>query len=537
MPSETPSGSPAGYRPFHDAAPPAPPPESPGDWPRPLPLVGQFERLDYPLEALPAAIRGAVEETQDAVQAPVEMVASSALAVASAAAQHLLDVRRNASLSGPCALYFLTVAESGDRKSTVDRLLGRALRDFEAAQREAAKPALAQHEADLAAWTARHDTVEARLTSDAKQDKSLDGHRASLARLAAEKPEPPRVPRLLHEDVTAERLGKGLATEWPSAAILSSEGGAVLGGHSMGRDSLTRTLSLLNKLWDGAPHIVDRATTSSFAVRNARMTMSLQVQPAVLADFLDHDRGLSRGSGFLARYLIASPASLQGRRFYREPGALPELQSFSARIAEMLAELPRIDGERGMILPALDLSPEAKAAWTAAYDAIEGELATEGDFASVRDAASKAADNVARLAAVLHAFDLGARGPIGAASVGSAVRIVTWHLYAARTVLAPFTMTKEAADAATLDGWLIDRCRMEGVDGFATRAVLNGGPARLRNRSEFAKAAAVLARHGRARIVTEGQRKSIRVNPALLDGAAVCDDPAPGPSAPLPRWT
>ena len=86
----------------------------------------------------------------------------------------------------------------------------------------------------------------------------------------------PRVPRLTYEDVTSEKLGKALATEWPSGGIFSSEGGAVLGGHSMGKDAIGRTLALLNKLWDGAPHIVDRATAPSFAVRGARMTISFK---------------------------------------------------------------------------------------------------------------------------------------------------------------------------------------------------------------------------------------------------------------------
>jgi putative DNA primase/helicase len=81
------------------------------------------------MDSLPDAIRGAVAEVTDAVQAPPEMVTSSALAIASLAAQSLADVRRSETLTGPCSLYFLTVAESGDRKSTVDRLLGRAVRE------------------------------------------------------------------------------------------------------------------------------------------------------------------------------------------------------------------------------------------------------------------------------------------------------------------------------------------------------------------------------------------------------------------------
>jgi hypothetical protein len=64
-------------------------------WSTPVPLVGQIEREAYPMDALPTAIRGAVEEVQGAVQAAPEMVASSALAVVSLDAQSLADVSRS----------------------------------------------------------------------------------------------------------------------------------------------------------------------------------------------------------------------------------------------------------------------------------------------------------------------------------------------------------------------------------------------------------------------------------------------------------
>lgn len=508
--------APKGFRVYDRSAAPR------DEWEAPLPLVGQFERVPYPTDALPVSVRAAVEEVQAAVQAPFEMVAASALATVSLATQHLADVRRSNTLTGPLSLNFLTIAESGDRKSTVDRLLSRAVREFQDARRDEAKTSLANHVADLAAWQAERDAAEGKLNGDAKGGKALDGHRADLAELECRKPETPRVPRLLYEDVTSEKLGRALATEWPSAGIFSSEGGAVLGGHSMGRDALTRNLSLLNKLWDGASHIVDRATSSSFTVRGARMTVSLQVQPTVLADFLDRDRGLSRGSGFLARFLIAQPASLQGRRFYCEPMATPALDAFSGRIAELLNDLPRIDGDRGMALPLLDFTPDAKAAWVEAYDQIEGQLATDGDFAAVRDSASKAADNIARLAAVLHVYECGPVGSIDRPAVESATAIVSWHLYNARAVLAPFSMSSEAAAAATLDGWLIDRCQAEGRDGFYKSDLQRVGPNRTRKLEHLDKALATLVEHRRVRLIPEGRRRLVQVHPALIDGTADC---------------
>jgi len=487
-------------------------------WPNPSALVGEIEREPYPVNALPEAIRTVVEEVQAEVQAPAEMVASSALAVASLAAQSMADVARSKTLPGPCSLYFLTVAESGDRKSTVDRLLGRAIREFQDQQRDASKITLASHEADIAAWRAKRDATDSKMQGDAKGGKDIEGHRADLAQLETQKPEYPRVCRLLYEDVTSERLGKALATEWPSGGVFSSEGGAVLGGHSMGKDNLTRTLALLNKAWDGTSHVVDRQTAASFAVRGARMTISLQVQPRVLADFLDRDRGLSRGSGFLARFLACQPMSLQGTRFYREAADMPALVHFSARIAEMLDDLPRIDGDRGMILPTLGFEPTAKAHWVETFNAIEGELTSGGDFASIRDVASKAGDNIARLAAVLHLFEHGPAGLIGLRSVESAAQIVLWHLYAAKGLFAPFSLSREAANAATLDRWLIDRALIEGVAEFSTRTILNGGPNATRRRDAFEDALKILAQHGRARLVESGRKRTVTINPALLDG-------------------
>jgi putative DNA primase/helicase len=484
-----------------------------------MPLVGQIEREAYPTDALPHAIRGAVEEVQDAVQAAPEMVASSALAVCSLAAQSLADVSRNKALPGPVGLYFLTVAESGDRKSTVDRLLGRAVRAFQDEQRDASRLTLATHAADLAAWEAKRDSTAGRMGSDAKAGKPIEGHRVDLAQIEGEKPRDPKIPRLIYEDVTSEKLGKALAMEWPSGGIFSSEGGAVLGGHSMGKDSIARTLGLLNKLWDGADHIVDRQTAPSFAVRGARFTINLQVQPHVMADFLDRDRGMSRGSGFLARFLISQPMSLQGMRLYKEPSDMPALGCFSARIAELLRDLPQIDPERGLVLPMLEFTPEAKALWIANYNSIEGELKSAGDFAAIKDTASKTADNIARIAAVLHVFEYGARGQISVESVDSASSIATWHAYNARALLAPFTMSKETANAATLDRWLIDRCIMEGVDGFPTRTLLQSGPTGTRKRADFEAAVLLLAEAGRARILQLGKRRTLKVNPALLDGS------------------
>jgi hypothetical protein len=85
----------------------------------------------FPIEALPPKIRAAVEAAKALTQAPEALIVSSALAAVSLAVQAKYDVRRNSHLVSPCSLYFLTIAESGERKTTVDRLFMVPFEQFE----------------------------------------------------------------------------------------------------------------------------------------------------------------------------------------------------------------------------------------------------------------------------------------------------------------------------------------------------------------------------------------------------------------------
>ena len=107
-----------------------------------------------------------------------------------------------------------------------------------------------------------------------------------------------------------------LAKEWPSAGIVSSEAGSVLGSHGMGKDSIMRNLALYNTLWDGGTHSIGRRTSESFAVKGARLTTALQIQEAALCEFIHKSGELARGTGYFARFLIAWPESTQGTRLF-----------------------------------------------------------------------------------------------------------------------------------------------------------------------------------------------------------------------------
>jgi len=137
-------------------------------WPDPLPLVAKVQSLPYPVDALPEGIQEAVQEVRQFTKAPVALVASSALSALSVVIQAHVDVQRTEKLQGPVGLFLLTIADSGERKSTCDSFFTAAIRDYEAKQAETARPAQAKYRADADAWKAKHDALTDRIRAEAK---------------------------------------------------------------------------------------------------------------------------------------------------------------------------------------------------------------------------------------------------------------------------------------------------------------------------------------------------------------------------------
>ena len=509
---------------FRDHSEDAPAGASDG-WPEPQPLSAKVEPEPYPIEALPLPVRAAVAEVEGFVKAPLPMVASSALAALSLAIQTHIGAKRAEKLHGPVGLFLLTIADSGERKSTCDGFFTQVIRDYEEAQAEAAKPARKDHNAAIEAWEAKYSGMKEKIRKAAKDTKTtatLEAAEATLRDLEHHKPEPPKIPRLLYTDVTPEALAFGLAKHWPSGGVVSAEAGIVFGSHGMGKDSVMRNLGLLNQLWDGTSLTIDRRTSESFTVRGARLTVALQVQEPTLREFFARSGALARGTGFLARFLVAWPESTQGfRPFTEAPANWPHLAAFNRSISAIL-ELPApINDDGALTPPLLPFTPEAKAAWVEYHNTIERELARGGELYDVRDVASKSADNAARLAALFQMFEHGIGGAVGLECFEQASRIAAWHLNEARRFFGEFALPAELADAVRLDTWLIEYCRRERTPTVPIAKLQQCGPSGLRSKATIETAMMALNELGRARWERDGKRKLIAVNPALLNEGAL----------------
>jgi putative DNA primase/helicase len=476
-----------------------------------------LEPEPYPLDALPESIRAAVEEVQGFVQAPMSLVACSALAAVSLVSQPHYDIQRAEKLAGPTGLFLLTIADSGERKSSCDGFFTKAIHDYERQQAEVALPLLKDYRANKRSWESKCKGLEDSIRAAARGSEDTTTLEQSLRALVNEEPQEPRVPRLLYADATPESLKFNLAFKWPSGGVVSSEGGVVLGSHAMGSESVMRNLSIYNLGWDGTDIQTERRTSESFTVRGARLTMFLQVQEPTLRSFMTGAGDLARGSGFLARCLVAWPESTQGARAFKEaPPSWPNQSDFNRRLEAILAQPVPINADGSLSPGMLTFSPKAKAQWVSFYDRIERELGSGGRFHDIRDVASKIADNAARLAGLFHVFSGAIGSAVGVEHLEAGCRVAEWHLGEARRFFGEMALPAPVADAARLDAWLVSTCQRKGVDHIPNSDIQHSGPSRLRESAAIDKAMAVLAELDRARQCREGRRRFIEVNPALL---------------------
>jgi hypothetical protein len=440
----------------------------------------------YPVNALPQILRDAVVEYAEYGQQPAPLIASSALASLSLAAQGLADVARDEHLRGPISLYFLNIAVSGERKTSADNWFRGPIHAWMLARRDLMQDEVAAGEALSAAWKAERDGLLAKIKSARGKgdDAGVEQLRENLIKLEQGKPREIIVPKLFYEDSNAPALAIDLAEGWPSASLWSDEAGLVVGAHGMSDDVAMGYVGLLNRLWDGTPFDRDRASAKRARIQGRRFTVNLMMQPLVMARLLSLAGGASRGMGLIARFLLSWPASTIGTRVYRQPPRdVPAIGRLRRRLNELL-DLPLpLDPENPTIMalapPRLRFTARAQRLWEQFHNDVEVELGKTGEFADIADIGAKTAENAARMAGGFHVAEHGPTGEINSKTLFRATRVVLWHLNDARRVLATFERPESLTDAETLLEWLLRQPATDPPASIDPRHILQFGPRSL----------------------------------------------------------
>lgn len=373
------------------------------DWPLldPLPEASAPEPDPFPFAGLGPLLGEAARAIANDVQAPDALAGGSVLAAAALAVQAHADIELPHGDLAPMSLFVVTGALSGDRKSATDKVACKPIEDTRLDQAREHARALEAHNAEKAA---------------AKKNEPVDP--------------PPQARSLTIGKGTMEGLHTMLKGQ-SHVGLFSSEGGELLGGHSLRDDRRAAGLSWMLKAWGG--ETLDDLTRGAglSLLPGRRVSLHVMVQPVLLRQLLADP--LAAGQGLLARCLIAEPASIAGTRMFNgiKPADSAAVQRYHAAMARLLALAPPThpSGDGFELAPRrLVLSPEARALWIAFYDDVEAQQAPGKALCAAKAFASKAAEHAARIAGVVELFSNRAAVAVQVDTMAGALQVATFYL-------------------------------------------------------------------------------------------------------------
>jgi hypothetical protein len=371
------------------------------------PLLNR-ELPPFPVDALPARVAAMVRATAEHTQTPPDLAAFSALGVLSTAA--LGTVVDCGSWQEQAALYLLVVMPSGDRKSTVLRMIVAPLREIERKRQDTAAPEVREQRR-------RRDVLETRKKKLTTQAAAKDGNdRFEAENELREVDEElagigePELPRLLMDDATPEGLATAL---WRHGSIGVLEAESALLDNLLGRYSEGNpNLHLVCKAYQGESATIDRKSHDFRRLDCPRLATLFVVQPHVLEKLINHET--ARQQGFTARFAYIRPASRLGqRKIGTEPVPLAVSEAWK-HVVQRVAESKEAT---------LRLSCGASALLTELQEQLEPRLGQGGDLAPIAEWAGRHHGRVARIAGLLHLCEHSREEPISEVTMAAAVRI------------------------------------------------------------------------------------------------------------------
>jgi hypothetical protein len=452
----------------------------------PQPLVREIKAgQPYPVDAL-GPLQGDAERVQGRTLAPVAIPAQSALAVASLAVMAFADVETLIGRS-PTALYFLSIANSGERKSSCDGFFMKQVRAFESEAAHQHAKATEHWMDESAIWKAKHGD----LIKKAKEGDELA--KQGLKNLGSA-PVPPPSGDLVVTEPTYEGLTRAFKEGRPALGIFADEGGQFLGGNAMNSENRTKTLTALNDLWGGNPIKRTRQGEGSYTLSGRRLAMHLMIQPSVAKAFMADPQTVD--TGFLPRFLITQPVSTIGTRLQADvrEESFFGMAGFDCKLADILDTKLQMDERTRELKPRLlPLSAEARQLLSVYADEVELKQGPNQPYRSITGFASKSAEQAARIAGVLTLWqDLQAL-EVTAETMQNAITLARYYLEEANRLISGAMVDAEIDRAEKLRVWLLETWQEPEV---TNRDVVQSGPNSVRDSKAAKKALQMLVDHG-----------------------------------------
>jgi hypothetical protein len=438
----------------------------------------------YPIESLGNILGPAVRSLANTSKAPLAMCAQSVLAAATLAVQP----HRNVCIDGrtyPISQFFVTIGESGERKSAVDNEALKSHREHERTQLTFTDRELLQFNNEKEAF----DNQRKKILNNKKLSKEEVTNELNKLGLP---PTPPLSRIMLIQEPTFEGLLKLYENGQPSIGLFSDEGGRMLGGHSMNADNQLKTMAGFCTLWDGKPISKVRAEEGSKNFYGKRFSLHLMVQPLVAQQLTGNS--LATDQGLLSRCLFSYPESTVGRRLYTEANYndINMVKYHWTMSAILNAKLPIVEGSKNELQPEkIELDCDAKMEWTEFHDYVEKNLSENGIFYTIRSFGAKAAEHALRMAAVLTLSENLKAPFIDKNKMKSAIELIHFYLSEALRLSSVSSVNPELIQADKLLRWCYKQSEFIYIS-----LVYNKGPNSMRDKKTAENMIKILVDHG-----------------------------------------
>lgn len=466
--------------------------------------------MNFPIFSLPPLVMQSVFEIERITQAPQSLIASAHMSAISIACQHILRVRRPGGQEGPVSLSFIDVVPSGERKTTVHKEIFQPITDFQLKDEIRVRPLFEKYRLALPEWEVKIKELYRQKSEMEKSEIPTQAIEEEIEQMLVKKPQRPKAFKLIMQDATPEAVAQRLHEEYPTAAIVSSEGGVVL------ESALFRSLGLFNSLWSSEDIEIARATKETVKIINPNFGVTIAVQEEVMQKFLTRKGNVIHNSGFMSRFLTSKAMAKRGSRTITgETFSRTASDEFKAQIAQILAQTHIPDGSSDAYV--MEFEPAAYKPWIDYFNETEVAQRPGGPLSDVSEAASKSAENAARISAVLQYLEHGP-SPITVANAQRGADIAGWYLEQHQAMFgAKPEVEQDETDALTLQGWLTKQClRYGGMSPFRRNEILKLGPAALRHKARREAALVLMVRDGRVRLEFRNKTTFVHLNPQVF---------------------
>ncbi|HGE8465248.1 YfjI family protein [Serratia nevei] len=432
--------------------------------------------VPYPVQSFPPVLRNVIQALHSNTQIPVELIGNVVLATTSLTCQSLIEViQPHTNMAEPCSLYLMTIAESGEGKTTINKQVMKPCYTFAAELIQQYEQQIVDYKKKFKLWKIRQQALESNLRQAIKKGYPGEDEEHEISKHAQNEPLRPPRPNFIYEDTSLKALVEGLS-EHPEAGFISDEAITFFKSH------LKNNPGLLNKAWDGEMFDFRRADGEIYQI-TPRLTFSLMSQPGVFMDYIKKHGVSARASGFLSRFLFAWAESTIGDRQDIHVTIDPKynLNIFHERVVELLAQNVIPIANTTTQKKKLTLTDEALALWKENRTQIERKIAPDCEWEHIRDIASKASANILRIAALFQYFYNDSSETIQSGVVECTIKVMNWYLDQADRIFYPMSERYQFdQDVRELHSWIMNRTNQNNGFAILKNDLEKYGPHRLR---------------------------------------------------------